>query len=104
MIYDEFIGKQLLDVGTRYLHMVQLLEMWENGLVVLSGHPTLSTANVLLKPQLEAGVELLRTHIDTMANVKDFLRYQYATLSVNPDPTKILGGRGTELVDWKYHG
>lgn len=101
-MYEEFTGSQLEDVGTRYLHMVQLLEMWENGLVVLNGHPTLSTENVKMKPQLEHGIELLRNHIDTMANVKDFLKYKYATMSVNPDPTKILGGRGTELKDWEY--
>lgn len=64
MNYDDFPPVKLTDVGTRYTHYRDLLELWECGLVVLKESCRLDADSKEKTAQLKAGVELLRKQID----------------------------------------
>ena len=57
---------KLTDVGTRYLHYRQLLDLWEFGLDILVKYD--SSLSEMRRTELEAGIKLLRKQIDVMGD------------------------------------
>lgn len=56
----------LQDEGTRWLHYVQLLDLWQDGLVIMQEqgiHGELETDQARL---LTAGIEMLQRHMDSL--------------------------------------
>jgi hypothetical protein len=105
---DEVPAVSLDDVGSRYTHLAELLEMWEIGIEILdekirnmaysagSGMP-----DKLQK--LEAAAETLRGTMDGMSNRSDY-RWKLADqINAIPEyPTVAEGGRGTPLKVEKF--
>jgi hypothetical protein len=54
------------DAGTRYNHYRELLDLWDDGVVVLKRYPSKSQSEAEKLAQLEAATSLLRKQIDIM--------------------------------------
>jgi hypothetical protein len=85
------------NVGSRYVHYTELLELWEDALVLLIRQDEYSHSTKL-KDQIaimEASIKTLKTQIDVMCGYKriDYgLRY-----AVDNSTSEAKGGRGTPL-------
>lgn len=64
MSLEMMASKKLTDVGTRYQHLRELLDAWEQGLIGVSGSVA---RHDVQKVHLEAGVILLRKQIEVMS-------------------------------------
>lgn len=92
------IHLQLTDVGTRYAHLTDLLDLWEAGQSIMSRYAF--DIDKMQKAELEAAIRLLRKHIDSLSNydykgwnVRDEIE------AISRDPQKSVGGRGTPLKE-----
>jgi len=88
------------DVGTRYQHLADLLDIWRAALQIIKqmnpAHRGEGDANREI--MLEHAVFLLEKHIDTITGYKgEWFDLNRMLDSVPKDPTTIKGGRGTPL-------
>lgn len=89
------------DVGTRYRHLTDLLELWQLGLDVINKYNFgIDREN---KRKLEHAIDLLKRHLDTKAGYDTKAINLLPTIEAIPrDPQSIKGGRGTPLRKESY--
>jgi hypothetical protein len=81
------------EIGTRYNHYHDLLELWETGIEVVKGYKYPSKTDKERLTQLEAGVFLLRKQIDILCRYESGqysdallpLKRQVDRISKDPD-------------------
>lgn len=89
--------KQLEDVGTRYDHLIDFIQLCEDGVEVLNGYRYNTPMDSAKKIKLQSAIEITRNILDSMSG---YDQYDYLTRkSVNsiPKAEDIRGGRGTPL-------
>lgn len=59
---------KLEDIGTRYIHYVQLLDLWEFGLDIMKKYTYKSSLDEKRVADLEVGINLLRKQIEVMGD------------------------------------
>ena len=63
--------KELTDMGMRYTHLVDMREVWQNGLEAVNrirpGY--VSKSDTLLKTSLEAAISLIDKQLDLMSKI-----------------------------------
>lgn len=98
----EFNKKKLMDVGTRYQHMSELCEMWDD-----MAHITLTRSYVTKDDReraanMAAMADQVRNIMAGLSDYFDELRsIQWMVDMVNDvKPEDIHGGRGSELAGW----
>lgn len=65
---DELSTFKLTDVGTRYLHYVQLIDLFETGLGILKKLTYTSTLDIERAKELEIAIKLLKKQLDVMGD------------------------------------
>lgn len=95
MSIDYFSTKKLTDVGTRYQHLRELLDAWEQGLELMGKY---APADENDRVKLTHGIDLMHKQLNVMSDYGDN-RFALARMidDIPTDPTKIKGGRGTPL-------
>lgn len=94
----------LKDVGTRFEHYRELLELWEIGLAIMEEKAFKSDEDTGKIVQLRESTELLRAQLDIMSgfNAGNFSNSCYPLklmIDALPSAEQIDGGRGTPLND-----
>lgn len=90
------------DTGTRYVHYTELLELWESGIEIMQRRSRFSETDKWKYAELLAAISMLRQQIDILSDARDLVFIQRQLInSVPTDPAKIIGGRGTPLVENK---
>lgn len=98
MNYEEFKAKKLEDVGTRYQHYSDLVEVWEEGARLISEYSHVGKHDQTKLDTLTAAIELLRNTLDGIGEYHDLLIELRKLVDFVPtDPTVIPEGRGTPL-------
>src|SRR5579864_1459608 len=96
MAIDTLPSQNLDDVGTRYQHLTDLMELWQTGLEVMNKYDFDSDKENKVK--LKNAIELLQKHIDNKSGY-DFKAWSLRD-TIERIPAKaesIEGGRGTPL-------
>jgi len=92
-----YTAKQLEDIGTRYDHLIDLIELCADGVEVLQGYTYNTPMDSAKRAKLQNTIEITRNILDSMSG---YDQYDYLTRkSVNsiPKAEDIRGGRGTPL-------
>jgi hypothetical protein len=104
MKLNEFNGKKLMDVGTRYQHMSELCEMWDDmSDIVLKRTAFISKFD---KDKAEKMQEMAKAVRLVMQGLSDYqaemssIQWMVNTLN-DVKGEDIHGGRGTELSGWE---
>ena len=94
------------DIKSRYMILMDLLDLWEDGIMLLNRQmdysPNKQTAMKIM--ELEIAVKMLKTQIEVMCGYKRFSDRYGVITGFDEKPENIKGGRGTELKDrtpWK---
>lgn len=86
------------DVGTRYKHYVELLELWESGIPYMEQRARFSDLAKKRLTMLSSAVYMLRQQLDVLSEIGDLVFLQRQLINNVPtDAAKIHGGRGTPL-------
>lgn len=98
MNYEEFKTKSLDDVGTRYQHYSELIQIWEEAHTLISEYSHISKQDQSKLEVLTVSIELLRNTLDGMGDYHDrILSLRKLVDWVPTDPSVIPDGRGTPL-------
>ena len=61
----------LTDIGTRYMHLAELADLWRDGLLIHDRFMSVdSPSDGLKKKKLEYAIELLQQHMDLLGNFR----------------------------------
>jgi hypothetical protein len=61
----------LTDIGTRYMHLSELADLWRDGLLIHERFMNVdSPSDGLKKKKLEYAIELLQQHMDLLGNFR----------------------------------
>ena len=99
MLEFESYDLKPVDIGTRYLHYRQLMDLWEDAIVMLERQNTYSPNKSIRDNinNIEISLEVLKTQIDVMCQFK---AYDYKTkYKIDNCRTTEEGGRGTALKE-----
>jgi hypothetical protein len=88
----------LQDVGTRYEHLYDLLELYECAYEILMGKPVRSQEESAQVYELKYAIKLLRKVLESVADMdRKMFDLRRTILSLPKNPLMIEGGRGTPL-------
>lgn len=98
MNYEEFKSKKLYDIGTRWQHYSDLLDIWEETAELMNQYSYLGKFDAEKQKLLNSCIDILRNTMDGMSEYHDLLITLRKIVDYVPsDPTVITGGRGTPL-------
>lgn len=68
--YNEPINRMgLMDVGTRYQHLRELVDLWELGIEIMDKYNYRSDVDKIKRLKLENAIEMMKHELDRMAGV-----------------------------------
>lgn len=95
---SSYIPYKLTDVGTRYMHYAELLELWELNYQIMVKYHYDTPHDTALRTKLESAVELLRKQMVTSGHYVQSVETVRSIIEAIPEkPEDIQGGRGTPL-------